>query len=531
MVAPPVQVRVAAPVAPPQVIPRAEELHTETSIAAKLARKSPWRHWIDARIQDCAGDNLFQTSFSISTIVHSLLVVVLGLLLLPDERGFSESLVIVAQTGAETGAPAKLDARAAAISGAGEDLASVVEISTEVSVTVPRQNKTPPPSTTVVPWNLGLDGATSRHYHDKTEHNPYSGLDGRNPQYRESQVGLPGGPTRRSEEAVERGLKWLAAHQRPDGSWHFDLNKGPCQGQCHNSGNVGSTTAATSLALLAFLGAGYTHLDGEHREIVRRGLYYLEKKAAFTPHGADYRDGTQYGMYSHGITTIALCEASIMTNDRSLQKYTQPAIDFILYAQDPKGGGWRYTPGEPGDTTVTAWQVMALKSARAAYLRVPSQTTAKVHQFLNQVQSEDGAAYGYLSSGKEPTTTAVGLLCRMFLGWPHDQPQLLNGVKYVASRGPSPSDMYFNYYATQLLHHFSGPIWIGWNERMREHLVATQSNFGHENGSWQFEDEHESGSKGGRMYNTCMAIMTLEVYYRYLPIYNDEAPQPRRRGK
>ena len=216
-----------------------------------------------------------------------------------------------------------------------------------------------------------------------------------------------------------------------------------------------------------------------------------------------------------------------MTRDRALQKYAQAAIDFVMQAQDSKGGGWRYTPGEPGDTTVTGWQVMALKSARAAYLRVPTQTTLLVGQFLNRVQSENGAYYGYLSSGREPTTTAVGLLCRMLLGWPHDHPQLAQGVMYLAKTGPSPNDLYYNYYATQVLHHFGGPIWFGWNQRLREQLVRTQSYEGHENGSWQFEDEHASGEKGGRLYNTCMAIMTLEVYYRYLPIYGDDEHEPR----
>ena len=108
------------------------------------------------------------------------------------------------------------------------------------------------------------------------------------------------------------------------------------------------TTAATAIALLPFLGAGYTHTEGEYQDLVDRGLYYLVRRSLRTPNGSDLQEGT---MYAQGLATIALCEAYAMTEDPGLKGYAQGAIDFVCYAQDRKGGGWRYTPGEPGDTT------------------------------------------------------------------------------------------------------------------------------------------------------------------------------------
>jgi hypothetical protein len=80
--------------------------------------------------------------------------------------------------------------------------------------------------------------------------------------------------------------------------------------------------------------------------------------------------------------------------------------------------------------------------------------------------------------------------------------------------------MYFNYYASQVLHHIGGPNWEKWNPRMREYLIRTQATDGHEMGSWYFAESHST--PGGRLYTTAMATMTLEVYYRYMPMYKEE---------
>ena len=287
-------------------------------------------------------------------------------------------------------------------------------------------------------------------------------------------------------------------------------------------GHRRSTTAATAIALLPFLGAGHTHQEGEYQDTVRRGLYCLQQRALVTPNGVDLQDGT---MYAQGLATIALCEAYAMTKDPALKGAAQGAIDFVLYAQDRKGGGWRYTPGEPGDTTVTAWQLMALKSGQMAGLMIPSPSIALVEKFLDSVQSDGGARYGYLGPQARDSTTPIGLLCRMYTGWGHDRPALQKGVALVADLGPSDDNMYFNYYATQLMHHWGTSDWDRWNQQMREHLISTQAATGHENGSWHFAGG--KGDVGGRLYNTALAVMTLEVYYRYMPLYRPAAVEDR----
>lgn len=328
------------------------------------------------------------------------------------------------------------------------------------------------------------------------------------------------GGTPQSEAAVAMALDWLARHQLPDGSWSFDHRAGECNGRCKDHGELDQArNGATGLALMAFLGAGMTHKEGKYKQNVYRGLRYLTAKMG--------RDGSLHesggSMYSHGIASIALCEAYAMSQDKELRPYAQGAINFIVYAQDPVGGGWRYQPRQAGDTSVVGWQVMALKSGHMGYLAIPKQTIDGATRFLDFVQSNGGANYGYTEPGTGQARTAVGLLCRMYLGWKKNHPPLIQGVNYLSRTGPSRNDMYYNYYATQVLHHWGGQEWTRWNEVMREMLVSTQAKEGHEKGSWFFNGGH--AGRGGRHFCTCMAAMTLEVYYRHLPIYREQAAQ------
>jgi hypothetical protein len=327
------------------------------------------------------------------------------------------------------------------------------------------------------------------------------------------------GGTAQSEAAVERGLRWLAAHQEESGRMQFDHTQGPCSGHCRHPGTETCSTASTALALLPFLGAGQTHQQGEYQDFVRKGFLYLAKQMHLDSRGGDFR--TPAGnLYGHGLATLAFCEAYAMTGDEELKKFAQAGIDFIVAAQHDRGG-WRYEPGEPGDTTVTGWQLMALKSGTLAGLKVPQSAIYRVTYFLDTVSQQQGelagALYGYQDRDPRIATTAIGLYCRMLSSWNRLHPKLAKGVSYLADLGPSETDMYFNYYATMVIHHFDGPSWPTWNGEMRERLIAEQALAGHEAGSWYYPHKHSE--VGGRLYNTCMALMTLEVYYRYMPLY------------
>ena len=285
----------------------------------------------------------------------------------------------------------------------------------------------------------------------------------RDPRLRVQLVRQEGGTTL-TEAAVARGLRWIAAQQLEDGSWGLRRRA--------------YRQAGTSLALLPFLGAGQTHWNGIYVSTVSGGLRYLLDQQE--PDGDLRGDSSQqFGMYVHGQATIVLCEAYAMTQDERLRHAAQRAVDFIVRAQHPRGG-WRYEPKQPGDTSVLGWQLMALQSARAAGLAVPTDTLDLADQYLETVQTPEGAFYAY-QPGREPThvMTAEALLCRMYLGWTIDHPGLQLGIRELIQEFPPDDDdpdFYYWYYATQAAHHVGGRQWSRWNERLREVVVSLQRN-------------------------------------------------------
>lgn len=338
-----------------------------------------------------------------------------------------------------------------------------------------------------------------------------------------------------SEAAVTEALKWLARHQMPNGAWTFH-HPLVCGGSCGSPGDRKrgeAHNAATSLALLPFMGAGQTHYTGQYKESVRRGLLFLiqngkqEMKA-----GLPVLDLSENGgnMYSHGLAAITLCEAYAMTEDPALAGPAQAALNFIVYAQC-RDGGWRYSPQHPtgGDTSVTGWQVMALKSGYMGHLRVPPATIRGATLFLDKVQSKGGALYGYAEPKNKisPSCAAIGLLCRMYTGWDRTHPGIEAGVKELTKVGVDKRDIYYDYYAAQVLRHYGGSQWDQFNQELRDWLVESQEQQGGAKGSWHFADSrsHRGPQEGGRLASTAFATMILEVYYRHMPLYADGAAE------
>ncbi|MEX0979325.1 MAG: hypothetical protein WDZ48_10755 [Pirellulales bacterium] len=361
---------------------------------------------------------------------------------------------------------------------------------------------------------------------------------------REDRGTSAGEPSDQTEAAIELGLAFLARHQAADGSWnlHFAL---PGQSNLDEPPVFRAQTAATGLALLSFLGAGYDHYGGQYADVVQRALDYLVKHQQ--PNGDLYKSedaesNKSARFYSHGIAAIALCEAYGMTGDRALAGGAQKAIDFIIAGQDPTRGAWRYVPGNGSDTSVSGWQLMALKSGELAGLEVSRAAYEKVERWLDRAQVS-GSQYVYnpiapetsqQRHGRQPTPamTAVGLLMRLYTGLNRDDAHMIEGAQYLLSQLPdngradAPArDTYYWYYATQVMFHMRGKYWQAWNDRLRPLLLGEQVPNGSLAGSWdpQRPVPDRWGPQGGRIYVTTLNLLSLEVYYRHLPLYDSTA--------
>ncbi|MCA9051144.1 MAG: hypothetical protein KDA89_20550, partial [Planctomycetaceae bacterium] len=337
------------------------------------------------------------------------------------------------------------------------------------------------------------------------------------------------GGSQQSEAAVGRALQWLASIQHPQGWWDF-VQVGPAG----TPGTVNNPIGGTAYALLPFLAAGHTHKSGDYRKQVQSGLNYLTQIGVTVPAGYDLRGminkqsddrEPNEAYYVHGAATLVLCEAFGMTKDRRLKPAAEGAVRFLVNSQDPRGGGWRYSPQEPGSTSVTAIQVMALKAAQKAGLNVPDSVLHRVSVYLDSVQVDGQGRYGYEIQRKsyKGSVTAMALLCRMYLGWQREDGDLRAGVALLDKAGPY-DNLYTTYFATQVMKNWGGEEWDRWNQRVRDDLIAGQESEGPAAGSWRPRTGAIHAKQGGRLLTTVLATLTLEVYYRYSPLLPEAGP-------
>lgn len=516
--------------------------HPQSPKRKKASRPTKKKKIVDEELlDDEAGENRFllfnvMPSWLVSFIGHVVLILVMAFLIMPtieEETVSFEASEVATESLDEIDLNLDTDLEIAEDvleTEVTEEIVELVEeVAPEVDVDVPLENFNEVDLTSEI-----FDASSS--FSESFEVGAQNEVNSRTAESKARLLKEYGG-SKASEEAVALALQWIVKHQLPDGGWNFDHTIGKGDRSSPDPGNIPEARAgATAIALLPLLGNGQTHLTGKYKDVVRRGLEYLMARGTPQRNGAvSYMEpgGT---MYSHGLASIVFAEAFAMTEDPLLAPFAQGTIWFIEQAQDPVGGGWRYKMNQPGDTSAVGWQVMAIKSAKLSGIQINKRTFKLIDKFLNNVSIENGSIYGYtdaparVDKGRRGVTS-IGLLCRMYTGWEKDHPGLEAGVKWLSEKvGPDVSapekvNMYYNYYGTQVMKQYGGAHWKKWNAKMRDYLVKTQNKKGAAAGSWIFNKHNHSTERGGRLYCTAMACMTLEVYYRYLPLYSQKATE------
>ena len=319
------------------------------------------------------------------------------------------------------------------------------------------------------------------------------------------------GGSEATEGSIRMALDWFSDNQEPDGHW--EMSK-------HGSKSE-YNTAGAGLAMLCYYGWGIKRgANTKHSKALARAIDWLIKQQG--PDG-NLRGpgGGNHGTYAHGIASIALCEAYGLTKDPKLKEPATRAIQYIINSQDKKGGGWRYQPGQKGDLSATGWHYMALHSGRMAGIEIPDEVFARGGEFISSVSGgTHNGIYGYTNpSNSRPAMTATGMFLRQLDLIPPTDPRQRESAAFLKTRmlKSNKIDFYFDYYATLSLYQHQGPIWTEWNENLKKIYVSQQHKVGANRGSWDPKGSHTNA--GGRVLATGLAVLSLEVYYRLLPMY------------
>ncbi len=377
-----------------------------------------------------------------------------------------------------------------------------------------------------------------------------------------------GGGNPKTEGRMQAALEWLKDHQNPEGYWSattfsadstrtnaqktFNIEHvDPGNANGDKGWELTADVGLTGLALLAFVGAGYDHKDGEYRTTCRLAIQYLRKRqdndGCFGPKEDDHF------VYNHAICAMAIAEAYGLTFDPVLKPMADKGIDFILRAQNPDLG-WRYGV-QPGmnDSSVTGWMVLALKSAKMAGLEfdtTKSYASAAEWFKLVTVDVNGYPKTGYDTPGSDnarlrtagdyennPSMDAIYVMSMLFMDKADLNDKTIKSLSrvcieknYLPSWELNKIDYYYWYYASLALFQVGGNVWKTWEDAMVKTLLdhqrgwhkldqekgLTSKELLDEHGSWDSVDAW--GPAGGRVYATAINCLTLQVYYRYLRV-------------
>ncbi len=293
-----------------------------------------------------------------------------------------------------------------------------------------------------------------------------------------------------AEQAIARGLEYLAGSQRADGSWGSPREY---------------STAITSLSVLAYLACGHLPGRGRYGPQISRGVDYVLRSAR--PSG--YLAVGNSNMYNHGLSALMLAEVLGETGNQEVRDKLQKAVDLIVNTQNRRGG-WRYQPRiADDDISVTVMQVMALRAARNVGIDVPAETIERAVAYVKTCANKDGG-FAYTPGGGSGFSRTGAGVCSLQVCGHYDAPEIKPGLDYLLAHKDDKSISFYYYglyYASYGMYQAGGQYWEVWYRDVSQKLLALQQ----KNGSWRGE--------AGSEYGAAVAVLVLAIPYRYLPIY------------
>ena len=320
-----------------------------------------------------------------------------------------------------------------------------------------------------------------------------------------------GGGKTMTETAIVKGLNWLKTIQDPAGSW------GGKDKDETGALKPSDKNAMTGMALLCYLGHCELQDSPEFGPTVQKAIKFI---TSTTPEPKI----DQRGSYSHPIRTYALCEAYTMTKIKRLEEFAKRATIHIINGQN-ENGGWAYSfgkgPAAHTDLSVTGWNIQALKAAAYTGIEISGLDEAmdKAIAYVKKCQDSKGA-FGYkMGSNGKSSLTGTGILSLQI--WKNAKSEeAKKGLEWIVQNEAVKTDwstinVYGWYYHAQACFQATGvsggaKYWKAWNKDFQKTVTSNQAADGHWPHGSHFHGDTE-------IYRTTMAILMLEVYYRYMP--------------
>ena len=318
---------------------------------------------------------------------------------------------------------------------------------------------------------------------------------------------LPKHITSEALRAVIKGLDYLAGSQSDDGSWI-------------TGGGQAYPVAMSGLAGTAFLAHGNSPTRGKYSKAVQGTVEYLVRCS--TANGLITGQGQDSGMPMHGHGFALMFLASVygmITKDklrREVANVIRKAITLTSEGQSAEGG-WFYTPGSGDEGSVTVTQIQALRAAQNAGFLVPKATIEEATKYLEKCRTREGGiqySLSFPSGPKLPISAAA--VATLYNAGQFESPIAVDCLKYVWDQFRASDDwnkggghaFYTHLYASQGFYMAGDAYWDVYFPKARDQLIAMQGG----DGSW-------TGDGIGQVYGTAIAVIILQLPYKYLPVF------------
>ena len=313
-------------------------------------------------------------------------------------------------------------------------------------------------------------------------------------------------PSEAWEQAIDRGLKWLAANQSKLGRW--------------TAANY--PTAMTALAGTALIGSGSTTTQGPYARNIRKAVDYLMTKSRDNGLIGDPQSDNRY-TYGHGFSMLFLSQVLGEEEDaerrEQLIEVLQKAVEFSGRAQT-KSGGWGYVSAKDGNdfdegsTTIT--QVQGLRGCRNAGIPVSRDVIERAKQYIYLCKNKDGGiSYSSRNRGSSRPAITAAALASLYNAGDYDSkhvPEMMKYCKknlYLLDNVRHFGHWHYTYlYYSQVVYREGGEAWSKFRDKLYSRISREQNA---QTGKWTGDI--------APVYVTSINLTILQLDKGLLPIY------------